>query len=881
MNRRAVSPRRDGAGIPCLWHQVGALARRVAAVCAAWIVAVMMIPVPLAGAAEPPSFEKDVLPVLRQRCGNCHDATTRKGRLGIDSVSALKAGGNGGPAVVPGKPEQSPLLEKVLSGEMPPGNRKLGAPETALIREWIKAGLPATSAEGPVDIFTSGERNHWAFRKLESPKVPDIGGIANPIDRFLLSRLGERQLSFAAPVDRAALLRRVTFDLTGLPPKPGEVEAFEKDSRTDFLEHLVDRLLASPQFGVRWGRHWLDIVGYTDTVTFDEDFGEPRGFLEGKWRYRDYVIDALNRDLPYDTFLTEQIAGDELVPWREAKVYSPEIIEKLVATGFLRTAEDISVEDPRTFVLWSNVHETMEQVGSSVLGLSLQCARCHGHKFEPIPHRDYYSMLALFTPSLNPKAWKNARARLLPDASAAAVAEIDGHNREIDRKVEEARRAIASVKGPHEARLREEKLRAVPEAVRADLKAALDQPAEKRDAVQKYLAAKLGPLVKVDAAAVDGSLSAADRAAVTLRETEIAVLAKGKRSHGWIHALYDVGPPPTTHIFKRGDFEKPGAEAPPGFLRILTDRDSESLFKANATPGSSGRRLALARWLTATSQPASGLTARVMVNRIWQNMFGQGISANSENLGVSGSTPSHPELLDWLAADFRDNGWRIKRVIRRMALSRAYAQSSVAKAPSRVDPGNELLWRMNLRRLDAESIRDAIVSHAGRLDERLGGPPVPLSYDIATGRVSEQEPAQGASYRRAVFLSNRRQYNPTLLANFDKPTVTRGACRREASATVQQSLALMNDHFILVNSRHCAARIVNAAPTPSEQVRQAWLLVMGRVPGAEEADWCAESLARQAGAHMASGRTAAEASKLALAGLCQTLWSSNEFLYLR
>jgi len=853
----------------------------------------LLLPLTPARSAEPLSFEKDIRPILESRCASCHDADTRKGRLRVDSVSALLAGGNSGPAVVSGAPERSPLVEKVLSGEMPPGKKKLTAEESALLREWVKAGLPAKEKVRPAqeELFTKEEKLHWAFRPLAPPPVPEVKDARparTPVDRFLLARLQGKGLSFAPPADRHTLLRRVTFDLTGLPPTAEELEAFENDTRADAYERVVDRLLASPQFGVRWGRHWLDVAGYTDTVTFDEDFGPPVGFTEGKWRYRDYVVNAFNADVPYDRFVREQLAGDELVRWRDAKGYSPEVIEKLAATGFLRTVEDISVEDPRTFVLWSNVHETLEHVGTSLLGLSLQCARCHSHKFEPIPQRDYYGMMALFTPALNVKSWKNARARLLPDVAGPVQAEIEAHNRDVDRSVGEVQQQIATLRRGYEMKLREEKLKPIPEPIRPDLKAALDLPDDKRDAVQKYLAAKLGPLVKVEPAAIDAALTADDRTTLAQHAARIAELNGRKRSHGWIHALYDVGPPPATHLFKRGEFETPGSEVPAGFLRVLSGPESEKLLTAEPPTGSSGRRTALARWITATESPASGLAARVMVNRIWQHLFGQGLSMNSENLGMSGSAPTHPELLDWLAADFRGNGWKMKRVIRQMVLSAAYRQSSVAAPagkgqakPVDVDPQNTLLWRMRLRRLDAESLRDAVVSQAGKLDTRLGGPPVPLVYDIATGRVSEQDLTPGTSSRRAVYLTNRRQYNPTLLSNFDKPTVTRGVCRREASATVQQSLALMNDKFLHVNAERCADRIAARARSPEDQIREAYRSILGRLPGADEAKWCGELRAKQTELFHKAGQPADEASRRALASLCQTLWSTNEFLYLR
>lgn len=853
--------------------------------------------------SAPASFENDILPLLAKKCHDCHGGDLREARLDLRTLSSMLRGGENGPAVVRGVRQTSLLVEKVASGEMPPGKEKLSPAELALIRQWVKSGLQAREQITPQSelLFTLEEQSHWAFRPLVSPPIPtirDAGQDWTTIDRFLLARLQEKRLSFARPADRSTLLRRVTFGLTGLPPTVDELAEFENDSRADAYERIVERLMKSPQFGVRWGRHWLDIVGYTDTVTFDEDFGAPRGFLEGKWRYRDYVIDAFNRDLPYDQFIHEQLAGDELVEWRTAAEYSPEIVEKLTATGFLRTPEDLTVDDPRPFVIWSNVHETVEQISASFLGLSLQCARCHSHKFEPIPQRDYYSLMALLTPALNPKDWKNARQRLLPDVAAPVQADIEKCNGEIDRSVGEAQQQIDTIRHRWEVRLRDEKLKAVPEPIRLDLIAALALPADKQDAVQKYLVDKLGPLVKVEPAAIDAALTETDRESVKQFNARIAELKTRKRTHGWIHAVYDVGPPPATHVFKRGEFDAPGREAPPGFLRVLSNSFTDKLLEGKL-PNTSGRRTALARWITDAESPASGLAARVMVNRIWQQLFGQALSVNSENVGMSGSAPAHPELLEWLAADFRDNDWRIKRIIRQIVLSAAYRQSSAQQRASDIpilnptsdagkppvaasDAGKPPVATAVAGRLDAESLRDAIVMQSGRLDLSLGGPPIPLDYDLKSGRVSEKELVGTACYRRSVYLENRRVYNPTFLSTFDKPIVTRGVCRREQSATAPQSLALMNDPFIVTSSERCADVICSRVKSSqSEQVHEAYRLILCRTPDDEEKHWCLTLLADQTVLFEKAGRSSDEAARQAVASLCQSLWGTNEFLYLR
>ncbi|MCY2963313.1 MAG: PSD1 and planctomycete cytochrome C domain-containing protein [Planctomycetota bacterium] len=847
----------------------------------------------------PPSFEKEIFPLLVRKCHDCHGADLQEARLDLRTPGAILRGGENGPAAVPKNAHRSLLIERVLAGEMPPrGNDPVTPEELRLLRSWIRSGLHVE----PVDpalvapLFSEPERDHWAFRPLkpeEPPKVRLTQGVAQPCDQFLFARLESQGLSFSPRADKQTLLRRLTFDLTGLPPTPGELAEFEANDDPGSYEQTVDRLLRSPQFGVRWGRYWLDVVGYTDTVTFDEDFGGPVGFIEDKWKYRDYVVNAFNADKPYDLFLQEQIAGDELVDWRNAPQYTPEILEKLVATGFLRTVEDVTVEDPRPFVIWSVVHETVEHVGTSVLGLTLQCARCHGHKFEPIPQRDYYSLMALFTPALNPANWKNARNRMLPDVVPPVVAEIQKHNAEIDRRVAQLQQEVDATRQKTARRLRDQKSLEAPEKVRAELLAALDTPSDKQTAVQIFLVDKFATLVKVEPAEIDASLTDDEKTRLKQNADEIARENGTRRRHGWIHAVYDIGPPPVTSVFKRGQFDLPGREVPPGFLRVLADSPDASTPLSGETPaqGSSGRRKALAHWLTARESPASALVARVMVNRVWQQLFGQGFVETSDNLGLSGARPTHPELLDWLADDFREQHWSVKRLIRQLVLSNAYCQQSLSSAtvpegsphPAQIDPQNLLLWRMNLRRIDAEALRDAIVANSGLLDPGLGGPPSPLVYDLGTGAVSETPyKEQSSRARRSLYLLQRRLYNPSFLAILDKPTITRGVCRRDHSATPLQSLTLLNDRFLIEHADRCAGIVTAEGDADlARSITAVYRLLLARSPDDKERAWCDEFLTEQTTLLQSSGVPAGEIRQKSLAALCQVLWGTNEFLYLR
>ena len=689
------------------------------------------------------------------------------------------------------------------------------------------------------------------------------------------------------------LARRLSIDLTGLPPTPGQVDQFLADESPHAYERRVDQLLASPQFGVRWGRHWLDVAGYTDTISFDDDYGPPIGFVKGKWRYRDYVIRSLNRDKSWSRFITEQLAGDELVNWREADKYTPEIVEALVATGYLRCSEDISLEDPRAFVIWSVLHDSVEQIGTSLLGLTLNCSRCHSHKFEPIPQRDYYGLMALLTPALNPADWKNPQQRALPDVSRPTLARINAHNADLAVQVTELQKAIAAIRKRHETKLRNARLTSIPEADRPAVAAALKTPAGKRDAAQRAVLEKYTAALKVDATEVDAAITGNDRTETDEANRRIAELNSEVRHHGWIHAVYDVGPPPATRLFRKGSYLSPRREVPAGFLEVLggsgwqpASGNDETAGSKPAPHGGSGYRLALARWLTDESSPASALAARVFVNRVWAHLLGGPIVQTVDNLGTSGGRPSHPLLLDWLAWDFRRHG-SLKRLIRRIVTSSVYRQASFAPRDTltrarEIDPTNRLLWRARLRRVEAEVVRDSILAAAGQLDPSIGGPPVPLEYrpDGTVLVASKGLPTPSAASRRSVYLLNRRIYNPSFLNVFDKPIVTGSVCRRNTSAVALQSLSMMNDEFVVEQSRRLAARVAKEAGLSSDaRIRRLFRLTLARGPSPQERDLCDRMLSKQTNLYRADSPDN-PAELAALEDLCQTVLNMNEFLYL-
>jgi hypothetical protein len=771
----------------------------------------------------------------------------------------------------------------------------------ALMPPALRAAEPAR----PKNSVSDADRQFWAFQKLKRTAIPnpaDSGLARSPVDAFLLEKLRARGLSFAPEADKPTLIRRATLDLIGLPPSPADVDAFLADTTPGAYERLVDRLLASPQFGVRWGRMWLDVAGYVDTVGFDVD---PDNIIasEGKWRYRDYVIRSFNDDKPYDRFITEQLAGDELVDWRNAKVFTPEIRDLLVATGYLRTAQDFTHEDvgniPQNH--FAVLHDTIEIVGSSLLGLTLNCARCHNHKFDPVPQEDYYRLMAVFTPAYNPKRWKivfpydpKLEDRALPDVSPTEKVAIDRHNAELAKRIARQEARIDLLRKLNRDRLLEQKLAAVPEVIRPDVKAAVVTPAGKRNEIQQYLAGKFEASLKITNEEVAAELRKNNPSAIAELEAEIAALNRQKQSYGKIQALYDVGPPPPTFRLVRGNFETPGTEVTPGVVRVLCESGGPELLSVQVPyAGTSGRRLALARWLTAPDTPVSALLARVMINRVWLSLFGKGLVSTPENFGVSGEPPSHPALLEWLSGEYAHNGWRLKPMIRTIVTSTVYRQASQVEPPSAgsadtaraatIDPDNRLLGRMPLKRLDAEVVRDSILAIGGRLDPTMGGPPILVearpdgTVVIADGKL----PTPIARWRRSIYLIARRAFHMAVLQVFDQPVVSTNCPERNRSAVPLQSLTMLNDPLLIEQSRFFADRVAREAGTkPEDRVARAFRLALARDPTAREAAWSRTLLDRQTAVYRKQPTITQEtAERKALMHLCHTLLNTSEFLY--
>ena len=813
-------------------------------------------------------FETDVRPILKASCFHCHgEGGETEGGLDLRLVRLMVEGGDSGSALAPGEVAESLIWEKLLSDEMPKGDKKLSAEEKATIRDWIAQGARTARPE-PEDAndarFTVEELGHWAFQPVQKPAVPD-GEMMNPIDAFIAARLEESGLGFSLAADRRTLIRRLNFDLIGLPPGAEEVSAFLADESADAYEKLVDRLLASPQFGVRWGRHWLDVAGYADS--------DGPAFKDAKrehaWRYRDYVIASFNRNKPIDEFIREQLAGDEMIEG-ETDINNPRHLELLTATGFLRMAPDVTQRSNSLTDRNAAVAGTIEVVSSSLTAVTVGCAQCHDHKYDPIGIDDYYSFRAIFDPAFPLNNWRQPGHRLI-DMTTAEV------NAERDRIELEAKRLDDDIQArrlAHCGEIQKKKLAAVPEDERAATReAVLLEPGKRSDRQNELL--ELYPMVK-PVKFISGLLVEYDGAAHRKFEAEkkkVAELRGTKPPRRMVMATTEPpGELPISKVFFRGDPESRREVVAPADLMVLRRHRGEAIITSKAQDRkTSGRRLAYAAQLTDGNHP---LTARVFVNRMWMHHFGRGLVATPGDFGTAGEKPSHPELLDWLAADFVDNGWDQKRLHRMMVCSKTYRQQS-RRTPEldRIDPENLLYGRANLRRLEAEAIRDALLSVAGKLDPSLGGPVIPVDEN------SEGKAVLGGSRnRRSTYIETQRRLPLNMLATFDQPEMVPNCERRRHTTVATQALWFLNDQESIDHSKHLARLLIDAASDRRQRLSQLYLRLFAHLPTADELAMCEDFLNRQQ-ERLARIDPKADAGHLALASLCQVLLASNRFLY--
>jgi hypothetical protein len=857
-------------------------------------------------------FEKKIRPALTENCYACHSEKSKRpqGGLLLDSIEAmLKGGASGQPAIVPGDPEKSLLIKAIRHTDaklqMPMGGK---LPDEVIkdFEAWVKMGAPAPRASAPTaasnyPAYNFDEaRKFWSFQPLKDhqpPKVKNVAWVKSPIDRFILAKLEEKGLKPVADADKRALIRRATFDLTGLPPTPDEVEAFLKDASPNAFEKVVDRLLGSQAYGEKWGRHWLDVVRYADTAGDNSDYP-----VIAAYRYRNYVIDSFNKDKPYDQFIREQIAGDILAkqvgPRAEGEVSDEakgEIEksrqEKIIATGYLAISRRFGSRNKEMNL---TIDDTIDNLGKAFLGLSVSCARCHDHKFDPIPQRDYYALYGVF----NSIRYSFPGAEIYPHP-AEMVALVGGKDAENfyrrQKELSDIDDAIERLKGERGAAARNKKMKE-DAAAKAETPAAASKEAKPPDAKRDNETGadeKNGAQKQNESLPADYDRDFADnQKAQTSKRMPDEVEAEWTRVHARqseLHARYVNVPkaytvieglPANARIHRKGDPKSLGDEVPRGFLTILGGNQVPKDHRG------SGREF-LARWIADATNP---LTARVMVNRIWAYHFGKGIVQTPNDFGARGRAPTHPELLDWLASRFIEGGWSIKKMHRMIMLSHAYRIGGGAVEAGRrgdeatgrnstIDVNNDYFWRFNRRRLEAEEIRDSVLAVSGALDRTMGGEhPFPPEQ---TWRFSQHEQffAVYDTNRRSVYLMQQRLKKHPFFEVFDGADSNATTDSRAQSVTPVQALFLMNSPFIHEQSDRFAVRVGMAYDTLRERIDYAFRLAYGRAPRLEEIREAQNYLRQTRLELQARGAPVDQLNQKSLASYLRVVMSSNEFLY--
>jgi len=842
------------------------------------------------------SFARDIQPVFQKTCWNCHSASVQLSKLSLATRDDALKGGDHGPAIVPGDADRSRLFRLVAGLEKPamPIGGKLSADEIESIRLWIAQGagwgdtapVITTSANAvPDPPIRPQERNYWAFQlpvRAPVPVVANARASQNPIDAFVMKVLDEKGIKQASQADRITLLRRACLDLIGLPPTPAEAAEFLNDKSPDAWEKLIDRLLASPHYGERWARHWLDAARYADSQGFEHNFDRPNA-----WRYRDYVIRAFNEDKSYTDFIREQIAGDEL----------PHVTnDSLIATGFLSMYAKVGYrEKDNPEFRYEYLDDNIATIGRSILGLTVQCARCHDHKFDPIRQADYYRLQASLFGFVETDH---------PLVSKEAAAEWQRKTDDVNARINQLRAQVRELDKPYRDRLLPAKYAKFPQ----NIQDAIAIPEEKRTRGQFLLANQVIQSVTVSDNEIDRIITPADRAAkqklqAAMRQIEKErpapipmamgitdgdyrftpdgpgdepALGKGKKREAiegsYLHTGTGQYQAPPSYFLIRGDVNSFGPETKPGFVKVITYGNPPTELPPPG-PHTSGRRLALAEWLVSRDNP---MTARVEVNRIWSHHFGRGIVATLDNFGKMGEAPTNPELLDWLAVEFMDKGWSVKQLQRLIMTSETYKMASeFPESPALAanivkDPDDKLLWRYRVQRLDAEIIRDSILAVSGGLNLQMGGPPVfPMIPDEIVKSmyygIWKQKEDGPSVWRRSVYIYRNRGLPFPLLDVFDLPNQNLACGARNVTTVPTQALTLMNDDFVLKQAELFANRLEEAAPGDrSKQIDLAYQIALARIPRADEKQLAADFLKDRA-----------------MADFANVMLNLNEFLYVR
>ena len=867
-------------------------------------------------------FEKQIRPILANRCYECHSVEKKtKGGLALDTAASTLKGGDTGPALVPGDPEKSLLIDAVRYKnhdlQMPP-KRQLSAEEVKALEDWVKMGAPdprtapIVAKKGRVIDIKEG-RKFWSFTPIARVEPPKVEGAASPIDAFIQAKLQKEGLHPAPPTDKRTLIRRATYDLIGLPPTPQEVADFLADNSPEAFDKVIERLLASPHYGERWGRHWLDVARYADSNGMDENIA-----FGNAWRYRDYVVRSLNEDKPYNQFLIEQIAGD-LLPSSE---------EAMTGTGFLALGARVLAEPDMQKLEMDIIDEQMDTIGKAFMGMTIGCARCHDHKFDPITQADYYSMAAIFRSTRNLADEKMGAIKFWYEHSLATPEQIAEKKKyDEDVKAQKARIAAVSTKArtaihaqleeratdyliaatflPEKPKLTD----ATTVAKAQDLEASIllscrqyldlhpDHPvfnvwrdlAPGQDAValrEHYDAVFADARTRKKGDAYTAltdlkgflALPAKDEdvldketlaqiAAMTTEVTEFE--AKGPDLPA-LMSVTDGKIQKTLPIHLRGSYLTLGEAVERGFPEVM-----RTSFTKPILPAKHSGRLQLAEWMASSEHP---LTARVIVNRVWRWHFGQGIVSTTDNFGILGAKPSHPELLDWLACNFIENGWSIKDLHRLIMKSAVYQQAStVSFSPSDkvdpriADPENHLLWHANIQRLEAEEIRDAMLYTCGWLDMTIGGKTIPLHNREFVFNHTSKDATTYESARRALYLPVIRNHLYNMLEQYDYPDPTMPTGSRNSTVIAPQALIMMNAPVVTESSQRLAKKLASL-PSDVARVQEAYQMLFSRPPKEHEV---ADALA------MVREFRTTEPPDRAWAIFCQALYAANEFIYLR
>jgi hypothetical protein len=901
---------------------------------------------------------KQVLSVL-QRCFQCHGESLKMAKLDLRTLDTMLKGGENGPAVVPGNAEASLLYKRVSGAQQPtmpmPPVAALNSQEVALLKDWIDQGAkwsaPAASAAAPAAApygsaykeprIADQDRQWWAFQKpvrSPAPPVTDARWSRNPIDAFIRDMLDKKGLKPAPEADRRILIRRAYLDLVGLLPPPADVDAFVKDPSPNAYENLIERLLASPNYGERWGRHWLDVVRYADSSGFEYDLS-----VENAWRYRDYVIRAFNHDKPYNRFVVEQLAGDEMD--------QPDF-DSLIATSFYRVGPRVRFREKNyPSYRYDYMDDIIRTTYQGFMGLSVNCARCHDHKFDPITRMDYYRSMASFWGYVDYDH---------PLAPKAQIEEYDRISKKLEEEIVPLRAEIARLEKPYREKQRQRQIEDALKKYPEDIRTALKTPEAQRTPGQKLLVSQvlINPEdVNPDTVAVD--INASARLKAKAKADEVFGVNSGNKYvrnslrlpeadearrdalQAKIREIEDRLPPPlpVADGVRDGDYRLspdglgdsniPGTGRPvydfkccfippagqkyevpplyfaatgddikadertflvqPGFLQVLSSGTQPVVHQPSRTDYlTSGRRRALAEWISSKDNP---LTARVMVNRIWGWHFGTGIVSTPGNFGKMGRLPSHPELLDWLATEFVRQGWSVKQMHRLIMTSETYKMASSFFQPADMekDPTNAYLWKFPMRRLEAEIIRDVTLSASGTINLAAGGepffPPIPVSVRAAQPRGVWEFTKEGPdTWRRSVYAYRKRGLKYPMFEVYDEPDLNVTCERRSVSTVPTQALTMLNNEFLLIQADRFAERAVKEAGQDSEaQVRAMYRIALSREPNQKELNSSLAFLKKQRDYETGRLKNAApeRVNLAALAGLAHVVLNLNEFVYIR